>query len=98
MGHKRFSPSGSKRWLACPGSIPLVESLDLPDSTNDASELGTGVHEIGELCLRDQDLLPADFLKTKMNGHVIEQDCIDAIIIYIDYCKDFFFHLLPAIL
>lgn len=53
MKHHKYSPSASKRWIPCPGSLELIPTLNLEDSTNPASELGTGVHEVGEICLKD---------------------------------------------
>jgi len=92
MSHKRFSPSGSGRWLECTGSIKLIESLDLPNSTNDASELGTAVHKIGEFCLRDDNEQEAKkYLGEVINDQKITQDCIDAVEIYIEYCRDLMF-------
>lgn len=97
MKHHKYSPSASKRWIPCPGSLELIPTLNIEDSTNPASELGTGVHEVGELCLKayaesrieginplgDE---PIDFLNKEMNGQIMTQDCIDAVTIYVDYC------------
>ncbi len=97
--HSKFSPSGSKKWLYCEGSLDLEASLNLPESTNAASELGTGVHEVGEICLTKyveylcdvsirKITKPSIYLDDIFNGHKITQDCIDAVTIYFEYCKD----------
>lgn len=48
-GHARLSPSGSKKWMACPGSITL-ESL-VPNKSTTYSDEGTACHEIAATCL-----------------------------------------------
>lgn len=46
--HARLSPSSSKRWMTCPGSVRLIESLDLPETFNRYAAEGTVAHEIHE--------------------------------------------------
>jgi hypothetical protein len=41
--HYRYSPSSSKRWIACPGSA----QADLPDRESEASREGTLAHALG---------------------------------------------------
>lgn len=42
--HARLSPSGSKRWFACPGSIVLEAAY--PNKSNEYSDEGTACHEV----------------------------------------------------
>ena len=49
--HARFSPSASKRWLACPGSIQLSESIPYESNTTYAAASGTYVHSMVEMLL-----------------------------------------------
>lgn len=51
MAHARLSPSGSKRWFACPGSVVLEHGL--PDSSNVYSDSGTAIHEVAAWCLTE---------------------------------------------
>ena len=44
--HALFSPSASKRWLTCPGSIELSEGIE--DTTSRAAEEGTYFHDLME--------------------------------------------------
>jgi len=48
--HARLSPSGSKRWLSCAGS--LVLEAPYPNKSNAYSDEGTACHEIAARCLR----------------------------------------------
>lgn len=48
--HAKLSASGSKRWLACPGSV-VLEAL-FPESELPYAEEGTRAHELAEAKLR----------------------------------------------
>lgn len=47
--HARLSPSGSKRWFACPGSLTLAD--EFPDEPNSYSDEGTAMHDVAAHCL-----------------------------------------------
>ena len=50
--HARFSPSASKRWLACPGSLVLnAERKD--DGPNAYADKGTAMHAVAAWCLTE---------------------------------------------
>lgn len=48
--HARLSPSGSKKWLACPGSLTLEE--DVPNISSDYSDDGTAMHTVAAVVLK----------------------------------------------
>lgn len=51
--HARLSASGSKRWMACAGSLALID--ELPPGFNESSihaQRGTAAHTLVEVCLR----------------------------------------------
>lgn len=48
--HAKLSASGSKRWMACPGSV-VLEAL-FPESESPYAEEGTRAHELAEAKLR----------------------------------------------
>lgn len=48
--HARLSPSGSKKWFACPGSLTL-ESF-VPNESNEYSDDGTACHAVLEAALK----------------------------------------------
>lgn len=48
--HARLSPSSSERWIACPGSVALCESLpEQDDEGSTYSREGTCAHALGEV-------------------------------------------------
>lgn len=46
--HARLSPSGAKRWMACPGS--LVLEAEFPNTSSEASNRGTAMHTVAAQC------------------------------------------------
>lgn len=50
--HARLSPSAAKRWLECPGSVLLAESLQGDDESSVYAEEGTCAHDLGEIKAR----------------------------------------------
>ena len=67
MAHARLSPSASKRWLTCPGSVALCEAQDEEQRTSKYAAEGTVAHEIGERCLLEHKE-PKDFLGKVMEA------------------------------
>ncbi len=49
--HARLSPSGSKRWMACPGSVAL--EAPFPDTSSTYSDDGTAMHTVAAWCLTE---------------------------------------------
>lgn len=70
--HARFSASAASRWLACPGSVRLSESVPpLPESSYAAE--GTRAHECLEYLVRNRDkrLAAAEFLRKKYGMQMV---------------------------
>ena len=63
--HARLSPSGSSRWLACPGSVNMTK--DLINKSGETAYRGTVIHQAGE------DLLLGKFLQPGTTV-IVEQD------------------------
>ena len=88
--HARLSPSASKRWMTCPGSVQLIESLNLPYSTSKYAAEGTVAHGIHERCLINNtnaedyigEVISADGFKFTVN-----QDMVDAVQTSVDYIR-----------
>jgi hypothetical protein len=49
--HARLSPSGSKKWLSCPGSIALEAAF--PNTSSTYSDNGTAMHTVAKMCLTE---------------------------------------------
>ncbi len=49
--HAKLSPSGSKRWFACAGS--LVLEAPIPNRSSTYSDDGTAMHHVAALCLTE---------------------------------------------
>lgn len=84
-GHAVLGPSGASRWVYCPGSI--YHNRNEKKSTNDAAELGTAVHEIGELTLKN-GLDIKEFLGQRVNGFIMGKEEITNAGIYVDICRE----------
>lgn len=94
--HARLSPSSSKRWMTCPGSINLVEQLIEEgkiesDTTSKYAAEGTVAHEIHELCLlgnRNAD----HYLGMKFDADgfdfVVNTDMVEAVQESLDYIRE----------
>ena len=90
--HARLSPSGAKRWMSCPGSIRLAEKLNVKDKTSKYASEGTVAHEVGELCLENNNdkeardylgrVIEADDIKFTVNDNMVE-----AVTEYTDYVR-----------
>ena len=50
--HSVFGPSGSVKWLNCPGSINAEKGI--PDTTSEFAQEGTDAHELSEICLKNK--------------------------------------------
>mgnify|MGYP003630828513 FL=1 len=90
--HARLSPSSAHRWLECPGSVTLEQ--DFPqDITSEFAEYGTAGHTLGEMCLTQE--VPAKTFRGEIlnksehfpDGFEVDDEMIDAVQTYIDYCN-----------
>ncbi len=86
--HALWSPSASKRSVACPGSVSYCENE--PRSSDKFSARGTVGHEIAQKAI-EVELLDYDaWIGTviEKDGHRIEVDArlLDEVEIYVDYC------------
>lgn len=49
--HARLSPSGSKKWMSCPGSLTLEAAF--PNMSSTYSDDGTAMHTVAKMCLTE---------------------------------------------
>ena len=89
--HSKLSPSASKRWMTCAGSIKLQEKLGIENSTSKFAAEGTVAHEVHELCLV-KNLDANDYLgkKFKADGFefVVNKNMAEAVQESLDYIRD----------
>lgn len=97
--HARLSPSSSKRWMTCPGSVAQIEALNLPYKPNKYAAEGTVAHEIHEKALLEHQLaeyyigqtFESDGFKFKVTQEMAEavQESLDYIASRIEEAQDF---------
>lgn len=82
--HSSYAFSSSHRWLKnrCPASVNRQKGK--PSKSNDAAEIGTAAHELGEFCIR-MGIRPIDCLGLKFNGRVVDHDMINAVEVYVGH-------------
>src|SRR5208282_2991533 len=84
--HSKLGASGAERWMNCPGSVSLLSELKLPESDEpDYRSLGTAAHELACLCLQG-GLDAWEYIGHKIGAHVVDEDMVDAVQIYLDEC------------
>lgn len=87
--HAKLSASGSKRWLACPGSIVLEAQYPEEDSPYAAE--GTRAHALAEITLRHLVLgrvLAEDVAEARAKAD--NDEMRRAVDDYVTYCKDLY--------
>lgn len=93
--HAQLSPSGSGRWMACPGSVDLIEqAIELlgPAKSGPWAAAGSAAHALAERCLT-QESSPNRYLRqviyTDDEGvdHVVTEEMCDKVEDYLTYVK-----------
>jgi len=91
-GHSVFSPSGSKMWMGCSGS--LIPNIYAEDDSGEDAAYGTVGHSVGEKWLKKKRR-PTELVGTTevvVNGGVpyeieIDDDMLDHVRRYVDWCE-----------
>lgn len=87
--HAKLSPSGSSRWLKCPGSVRLT--ADINRESGSAAQRGTNIHQIGENLLIGktieigQDVVVPGWHDNLDTEFVAEKDMVEEGKNYYDY-------------
>ena len=88
--HARLSPSASKRWMVCPGSVLFIESLDITETPNKYASEGTVGHEVHELALLAKGVA-ADHIGKKMTvdgfKFTVTEPVAEAVQVSLDYIQ-----------
>ncbi len=101
MTHARLSPSGSKRWMNCPGSSALIASQlasgEIKESTSRFASEGTVAHEIGEECLKGKYSQASDTIGEEREADgfkfTVNEEMVRAVQIYVDYVYEHFINM-----
>jgi hypothetical protein len=71
--HAVLGPSGSSRWIPCPGSVKLESYF--PNTSSKYAEWGTAAHELSDICLREGNNAENHIGRTfTINGNVYTVD------------------------
>lgn len=89
--HARLSPSASKRWMVCPGSIQFVDSLNIEDVPSKYAAEGTVAHEVHEKALLAGNDA-ADYIGNKMTvdgfNFTVTEPMAEAVQTSLDYIRE----------
>ena len=97
--HAKLSPSASKRWLSCPGCIPMQQGI--PDTSSAFADEGSGAHELAQKCLEtghDADKYAGWFVNLDQSKPIspkslgnrsiaIDDEMVDGVQVYLDFCR-----------
>lgn len=88
--HARLSPSGSVRWMRCPGSVRYVESLNIKEAPSKYAAEGTVAHDVHEKALLtgfDAKLYIGQ--KTTVDGFTfaVTESMAEAVQVSLDYIR-----------
>jgi len=89
--HAKLSPSASKRWMSCAGSVGLIEKLAPKETFNRYAAEGTVAHTIGEKSLLEgKPSVGYKGEKHEVDGFTftVNDDMIEAVTEYVDYIED----------
>lgn len=89
--HSKLSCSSSSRWLNCPGSTRLIDTLNLPDTSSKYADEGSVAHQVHDYSLLfDEPANRSLGEKVLYNGefYTVTQEMADAIQVSLDYIND----------
>jgi Protein of unknown function (DUF2800) len=85
--HSPLGASGAERWMNCPGSVTLLQRLDLPRTEEpEYRSLGTSAHSVGyEALVSGKDAW--EFAGEKHGAHEADAEIMHAVQVYIEECR-----------
>lgn len=88
--HARLSPSSASRWIRCPGSVALIESLGFEEKDSEFAAEGTAAHDLARRALTDNDGRCEKYIdKMASNGWKITGPMAEDTQVYVDQVFDY---------
>lgn len=89
--HARLSPSASKRWMTCPGSVKFIDTLNIKEVPSKYAAEGTVAHEVHEKALlAGKDAKDYIGLEMTVDGFkfTVNDNMADAVQDSLDYIRE----------
>lgn len=88
--HALVSPSGSYKWLACPGSLAMESKIE--NTSSEFADEGTCAHTIGSLCL-ENNIDAATYIGQKLTvgkrTFKVDEDMAEHVQTYVDQVRGY---------
>lgn len=81
--HSILGASGAHRWMKCPGSVRLSQTIPEHDTETFYAREGTAAHELAEKCLTHKTD-PAMYVGQKINRILVTTEMASAVGIFVD--------------
>lgn len=91
MQHSPVGASSASRWMACPGSVTLIQTLGAGSSDDDAPDYqkqGTAAHAVAASCLTG-GLDAWEFIGETVEGVKVGEDIANGVQVYLEQCRPF---------
>jgi len=89
--HSTYSPSGSSRWVKCPGSILAESQIEIENTTNWFAEEGTAAHLLGAHAL-EKGISPEMYIGRKYNDFTVDKEMARHVDTYYEYVNNKVLH------
>jgi len=91
MQHSKLGASSASRWLNCPGSIQLSETVPKQSGSSYALE-GTAAHKLGENCL-NKGTWPEHYIGEMItlddrSEYLVTEEMAEAVNVYVEYVRE----------
>lgn len=84
--HAKLSASGAHRWIACPGSVSLIEQTPSSRRSSSYADRGTALHQVVQDAL-EEHIEPEEGREINVGRSIyeVQESDLDGLNIYIDY-------------
>ena len=82
--HMRYSASGAKRWIACPGSIPFADKAAVGGKQSQHAAEGGAAHLLFNKGIEHR-LSAYEFMGEELEGYIVDNEMADAVQVGLDY-------------